>query len=267
MPCRVEIFASTARSRSTDGAEHGERRGRRVVALEVRDLVADRDGRAVALVASPAPRRARRSAARPGGPSRASTAARRARSPPRPGARGPRPARRGRAPGAASASSPAWRREAASVTASSATLRRPGFLMPRRLQVVERALELALRPAGAAVGAADRRLEAVAERALVALQARPARGGGPTPSTGRTPRSGRPRSPASSSSARAGSVIDVAAQLQADQALGAAERLGQPALVRLALLVLVGERHADRGPRLGVDAPRAPSRRGRRRSS
>ena len=54
--------------------------------------------------------------------------------------------------------------------ASSATLSRPGFLAPSRLQLVDRPLELLPGAGRAAVGAADRRLEAVAERGLVAVE-------------------------------------------------------------------------------------------------
>ena len=56
-------------------------------------------------------------------------------------------------------------------TASSATLRRPGFLTPRVWRSWRARSSLLPGAARAAVGAADRRLEAVAEGALVALEA------------------------------------------------------------------------------------------------
>ena len=125
----------------------------------------------------------------------------------RAGARGPATACRGRARGA-----PARPRRPASLRGRVRD-RLLGDLEPARVlgaaraQALERAVELLAGAAGPAVRAADRRLEPVAERGLVALRGRPARGGGPTPSTGRTPRSARRTARPARSSARAGSVM------------------------------------------------------------
>ena len=169
----------------------------------------------------------------------------RAPSPRRTGARGPATACRGRA--RAGPARPrrrgAWR--VTSETASSATLSRPGFLAPparRPWSARSSCLRARLVPRSAPLIEAWRRSRSAR---LVALRARPARGGGPTPSTGRTPSVGTPDSSASSSSARAGSVMTSPLDLEPDRALLAAvEPLGEAAVVALALLVLVGEGHA-----------------------
>ena len=99
------------------------------------------------------------------------------------------------------------------------------------LQVVERPLELALGAAGAAVGAADRGLEPVAQGALVALEP------GQLVVADRRRRAeealGRDARDRGQLLVGAGGIGDrVAAELEADLPLGAAERLRQPALAR-----------------------------------
>ena len=114
---------------------------------------------------------ARPAGARPGGPSRAGRGARsRAASV---------SVRRSRAPDSVSRSRSSWARASSPVLqrprwprrpAPSATLSRPGFLSPLVVSSWRAALELLLGPAGAPVGAADARLEPVAQGGLVAGQ-------------------------------------------------------------------------------------------------
>ena len=122
------------------------------------------------------------------------------------------------------------------------------------LQVVERPLELALGAARPSVGAADRGLEPVAQRALVTLEPGqlvvPDRRGGAEEALGRHARDRGQLLVGS------GGIGDrVAAELEAHLPLGAAERLRQPPLALLALLVLVRERQGDRGAGVGVAVP------------
>ena len=141
-----------------------------------------------------------------------------------------------------------------------------GSSRPRAWRPRERPLELPARPAGAAVGAADRCLEAVAERALVALRDRRARGGGPRRWTGRSPRWGSPDSVGQLLVGASRVRDDLAAHLEADLAARPAERLLEAALELGAILVVVGERHADdrcapRRPRPRARGPRCRRRR------
>ena len=135
-----------------------------------------------------------------------------------------------------------------------------------RLEVVDRALELALGAAGAAVRAADRGLEPVAQGALVALEARElvvADGGRRAEEALR--RDARDRGELLVGARRVGDRV--AAQVEADGALRAAERLGQAPVAGDPVLVLVAERHRDRRAGVGVAVPGQRARRGRRPSS
>ena len=197
-----------SRRRSTTCAEDRQRVGDGWLSARAVELGDDVDRLAVALVALLGGVALGGRAARPGAPSRARRRSARA-------ASGLGAALAGARQRVAVAlelgerqSRPARATRCAWATACLGDLEPAGVLVALRRQVVERPLELALGPARAAVGAADRGLEAVAEGAPRRGRGRPARGGGPTRSSGRSPRSGCPVSSARTWSARVGSVID-----------------------------------------------------------
>ena len=156
---------SSARRRSTPermtGSGFGDGCGRGQLARSSVDL----DGLGGTARSGPGPRRARRRGVRPGAPSPACSGARR-------GSPRPRPAARGR-PRACRGPAQLGEREFALLEGGPpgdlglGDLEAAGVLVALGGQVVERPLELALGAAGAAVAAADRRLEPVAQGALV----------------------------------------------------------------------------------------------------
>ncbi len=165
----------------------------------------------------------------------------------------------------ASASSPACSRAPASVTASSATFSRPGFLAPRvwsscsarssffLARLVPRSAPL--------IDACSRSRRAPSSRC------RPASSWWRTEAVERKkPSVGTPESAASSLVGARRVGDDLPVELQPDLALGAAEGLGQPALVDAPVLILVGERHRDRRPSPRDRRPTAPGRPGRKPS-
>ena len=123
-----------------------------------------------------------------------------------------------------------------------------------RVQVVERPVELLARPAGAAVGAADRGLEPVAQRALVARQVAQLemadRGGRAEEALGRD------AGQLGHDLVGEGRVGDrLAVVVEADRALRAGERLLERADLLAVLLVLL-ELDGDDRARLRRRAPR-----------
>ena len=123
-----------------------------------------------------------------------------------------------------------------------------------RPQALEGALELAAGAARAAVPAADRRLEPVAQRGLVALELREL----VMAHRGRRAEEGLRGHARELGEALVGEgrVRDhLVVELEADRALRRLEGLRDAALVDVALLVLVGEGQGDRRPRLRVAVP------------
>ena len=224
--CRVAILLSTVAQPVDRGPEHRQRDGRGWRPLELRELVADRDRRAVALVAVL------------GGVALDGQSLRLA------GLLEHRASLEQRGLGLGAVVARDGERVAVVLQALERVLARLqlggrlrdrvlGDLEPARvldaprLEVVDRALELALGAAGAAVGAADRGLEPVAQGALVALEAGElvvADGGRRAEEALR--RDARDRGELLVGARRVGDRV--AAELEADRALRAAERLRQP---------------------------------------
>ena len=248
------IRPSSARSRSTEARMTGSGFGRRMRARQHGDLRGDVDRLAIALVLLA------RGVALGGDPlglaGLVEQAAAFGQDGPRrrPVGRARPTACRGRARAGRAPARPGRGRPGPGSTACSATLSRPGFRSPLRGQVVERLVELLARPARAAVGAADRRLEAVAQGAFVARQV----GQLEVVDRRRRAEEALGRDPGQLGHDLVGErrVGDrLALVLELDRPLRARERLLERADLRAVLVVLL-ELDGDDRPRLGRRVPR-----------